>query len=115
MALRSAWPLVGGCPARLLMGGTLIIRQGRVARAASTVPVRGGVERGSGGIGFLWGTLLGPEGAGCGSPCVWWLMGRGSSVVLGLVACSVVAGWWAGDWSLVENCTVDASICGQVF
>lgn len=21
----------------------------------------------------------------------------------------------AGDWSLVENCTVDASICGQVF
>ncbi len=52
------------------------------------------------------GTLLGPEGTAVmvvASVMPVLLTARRFDVLL------------VGDWSLFENCTVDASICGQVF
>jgi hypothetical protein len=54
----------------------------------------------------LSGTLLGPEGTAVWS--VFW--SAGPSELRTREGVGVV-----GGWSLLENCTVDASICGQVF
>lgn len=101
----------------------------------------GCVERGPGLRGAWPGTLLGPEGTGCcaccavsllcfpgllcrvvrvpGLPgvCGWCAAGRVAGGGVFGCAGSRLVPWVvrAGDWSLVENCTVDASICGQVF
>ncbi|WP_206731309.1 hypothetical protein [Streptomyces sp. C] len=50
------------------------------------------------------GTLLGPEGT-----AVWSVFSAGPSELASL------SGGVMGGWSLLENYTVDASICGQVF
>ena len=57
--------------------------------------------------GWVSGTLLGPEGT---AVMVW------SSEPPAPVNFMPVRGVGVmGGWSLLENCTVDASICGQVF
>jgi hypothetical protein len=85
------------------MGGTLTIRHDRsVVWQVLRLRVRGTRVAG----GSLSGTLLGPEGTAVWS--VFWSAGPSE-----LHACWGVG--VVGGWSLLENCTVDASICGQVF
>ena len=74
------------------------------AHAVETVStVLRGVEHGS--RSGVSGTLLGPEGT--------------AVMVVALVLPVLLEMRFGvlrvGDWSLFENCTVDASICGQVF
>ena len=61
------------------------------------------------------GTLLGPEGTAVGlsegTARCWSAFRLPAPVDTRRVEVSVVM----GGWSLFENCTVDASICGQVF
>ena len=51
------------------------------------------------------GTLLGPEGTAARSGLRYAGPSALRQVLVGVM----------GGWSLLENCTVDASICGQVF
>ena len=80
------------------MGGTLTIRHRWPGwtSTASAWKVRFGL--------VVSGTLLGPEGTAARS-----VFGAGPSE-LRTVGVGVM-----GGWSLLENWTVDASICGQVF
>ena len=83
------------------MGGTLIIRPVHGSEAVSTV--RKGVES------MIFGRRSGR--ARC------WVS-EGMAVWLPSVPTPVHSDFWfgvMGGWSLFENCTVDASICGQVF
>jgi hypothetical protein len=82
------------------MGGTLTIRHTRLRPSvlsfgAWNADLRSGVS----------GTLLGPEGTAV----------MVVALVLPVLLEMRVSVLMVGDWSLFENCTVDASICGQVF
>src|SRR5689334_13032734 len=81
------------------MGGTLIIRHSQSSQAASTV-LRG-VESRSG-----W--------RGCRARC-WVSEGTAERLPSVPAPVNLPPGRVMGGWSLFENCTVDASICGQVF
>ena len=86
-----------------LMGGTLTIRHRRLDGFASTASAWNGMVRGWG----CWARCWVSEGT---ATCWWWLGP--------LVPAPVYSDrcWFGvvGGWSLFENCTVDASICGQV-
>ena len=83
------------------MGGTLVIRHFQSSRAASTAPLERGTLITSGeGVGHAVGCLRARP------------FGLSSDAGPSELACK---GGVVGGWSLFENCTVDASICGQVF
>lgn len=91
----------------LLMGGTLTIHRHLVsALLPSTALLLWGVERWGVGFGCWWARCWVSEGTG---RCCGGFFGCRSRCT---PACGLGV---AGGWLLFENCTVDASICGQVF
>ena len=54
-------------------------------------------------------------GRDAGRARCWVSEGTNFSSVAGPSALGALCGGVMGGWSLLENCTVDASICGQVF
>ena len=100
----------------MLEGGTLTSSAGSLVLllVRRRSPPGGGAGNGVVRGWSVVGTLLGPEGTGpSGEPGgLVGLVGAGLHLIP-LQRLWVLGGWWghgAGDWSYVENCTVDASI-----